>query len=212
MVNGTGVPASKYPALLEHFASWGFIVIGNEQEFSWQGDGADASLDYLLHENENTSSVFYGKIDTENIGIVGHSQGGVGVFNATTTESHADLYKAAAALSPTSETVAGNLNWSYDISAVSIPMLMITGTAEFEVNSVIPYEELCTMYAKLSGDKVMARRTGAAHERTLYKATGYVTAWFMWQLLGDKEAAKAFVGEDAEILNNELYQDVDKNF
>ena len=61
-------------------------------------------------------------------------------------------------------------------------------------------------------DKVMARRTGAAHERTLYKATGYVTAWFMWQLLGDKEAAKAFVGEDAEILNNELYQDVDKNF
>lgn len=30
MVNGTGVYASKYPALFNHLASWGFIVIGNE--------------------------------------------------------------------------------------------------------------------------------------------------------------------------------------
>ena len=30
MVNGTGVYASKYPALFKHLASWGFIVIGNE--------------------------------------------------------------------------------------------------------------------------------------------------------------------------------------
>ncbi len=29
----------------------------------------------------------------------------------------------------------------------------------------------------------------------------------MWQLQGDKEAAKAFVGDDAELLHNELYQD-----
>lgn len=208
MVNGIGVSASKYPALLEQFASWGFIVIGNEQEFSWQGDGADASLDYLLRENENTDSVFYGKVDADNIGIVGHSQGGVGVFNGITIQSHGGIYKAAVALSPTSETVANNLNWSYDISAVSVPMLMITGTAEFEVNSVIPYEELCTMYKKVSGDKGMARITDAAHEQTLYRATGYVTAWFTWQLLGDEEAAKVFVGEDAELLSNDLYQDV----
>ncbi|MCD7803134.1 MAG: hypothetical protein LUH09_09625 [Clostridiales bacterium] len=64
------------------------------------------------------------------------------------------------------------------------------------------------MYEKVSGDKVMARITGAAHEQTLYKATGYVTAWFMWQLQGDEEAAKAFVGEDAELLSNDLYQNV----
>ncbi len=152
--------------------------------------------------------MFYGKVDVDNIGIVGHSQGGVGVFNGITTQSHSGIYKVAAALSPTSETVANNLNWSYDISAVSIPMLMVTGTAEFEVNSVIPYEELCTMYEKVSGDKVMARITGAAHEQTLYKATGYVTAWFMWQLQGDEEAANAFVGDEAELLSNDLYQDV----
>ena len=31
-VNGSGVKASKYSALLKHMASWGFIAIGTEEE------------------------------------------------------------------------------------------------------------------------------------------------------------------------------------
>lgn len=46
------------------------------------------------------------------------------------------------------------------------------------------------------------------HDDMLYSAEGYVTAWFMWQLKGDNEASKAFIGEKAELLNNKLYQDV----
>ena len=41
----------------------------------------------------------------------------------------------------------------------------------------------------------------------LYSADGYVTAWFMWQLQGDEEAAKEFVGDKPELMNNELYQE-----
>ena len=33
----------------------------------------------------------------------------------------------------------------------------------------------------------------------LYSADGYVTAWFMWQLKSDQNAAKAFVGSDAAL-------------
>lgn len=57
----------------------------------------------------------------------------------------------------------------------------------------------------------MARRKDADHGDMLYFADGYVTAWFMWQLQGDSEAAKAFVGDNAEILSNELYQDQKSN-
>jgi len=35
---------------------------------------------------------------------------------------------------------------------------------------------------------------------------GYVITWFMWQLQGDEEAAKAFRGETPEIMNSQLYQ------
>lgn len=33
----------------------------------------------------------------------------------------------------------------------------------------------------------------------------------MWQLQNDEEASKAFIGDNAEILNNTLYQDINKN-
>lgn len=52
-----------------------------------------------------------------------------------------------------------------------------------------------------------ALRPGMDHGKMLYSADGYVTAWFMWHLQGDQNAAKAFVGDDAELPANPLYQD-----
>lgn len=208
MVNGSGVLASNYPAVFQHYASWGFVVIGNEHDSSWQGDSSDASLAWLLNENSNPESVFYQRIDLNAIGIVGHSQGGVGVFNAITVQPHCDLYKCAVALSPTSERVAEAIGWHYDTSKVSSPVLMFAGTEGwFETESVIPLEDMNTMYDRIPVGKAMARRIGAEHGQMLYSADGYVTAWFMWHLRGDEEAALAFIGENPEIAENPLYQD-----
>ena len=52
-----------------------------------------------------------------------------------------------------------------------------------------------------------AVRNDADHGQMLYYADGYVTAWFMWLLQDDKEAAQAFIGEKPELLTNPLYQD-----
>ena len=82
MVNGTGVAASKYKPVFDHLASWGFIVIGNEDESAGGGASAAASLDYILTLNSDSNSKFSGKIDVDNIGIGGHSQGGLGAINA----------------------------------------------------------------------------------------------------------------------------------
>lgn len=63
MVNGTGVYSSKYPALFKHLASWGFIVIGNEDPSTCSGSSADTTLAWLLNENEDPDSRFYQKVD-----------------------------------------------------------------------------------------------------------------------------------------------------
>ncbi len=68
-------------------------------------------------------------------------------------------------------------------------------------------KKMIDMYNKIPSSKVMMRRIGAEHGTMLYSADGYVTAWFMWQLQGDEEASKAFVGDNPEILKNGLYQD-----
>lgn len=210
--NGSGVKASKYPALFQHLASWGFIVVGNEDPRSGNGDSSDKSVAFLLKQNEDKTSPIYHKADLKNIGISGHSQGGAGVFYAITDAQYGKYYKSAVALSPTNEETATGLKYGYNPALVRIPTLMLAGTkGDFETKMVLPIEMMKQTYSKLKGIKVMARKKGCEHGQMLYSADGYVTAWFMWQLKSDHNAAKAFVGNDAEIKSNKLYQDVNIN-
>ncbi len=206
-LNGTGVKASRYSAQFKHYASWGFVAIGTEEEESWDAVAADASLTYLLEENDNSNSIFYKKIDFDNVGAIGHSQGGAGVFNAITEMEHSSIYKTAVSLSPTHEELANNLGWHYDLTKIKIPLLMLAGTkGDFETKSVIPLEKMKEMYNKISSPKAMARRKEAEHGHMLYSADGYAISWFMWKLQNDSNAQNGFIGE-AELLNNSLYSD-----
>ena len=205
--NGSSVKGSTIKYLLMHYASWGFIVIDNEDPNTWSGESADKTLALLLTEADKKDSVFYQKVDKDNIGIIGHSQGGVCVFNAITTQSNNSLYKAAVAVSPTQEELAEALHWPYDLTKVNIPIMMLAGTGEADANTVIPLDKMEKMYAKISSPKLMARKTGIDHDLTDSDMDGYVTAWMMWQLKDDQEAAKAFLGDSAELLANTLYQD-----
>lgn len=210
--NGSGTPISKYPAVPKHYASWGFIVIGTEEENSWNGFGAEMSIRHLQRLNENAqieggkANIFYQKVDLSNVGIVGHSQGGVGVLNAITVQSHRDVYKAAVSLSPTNKELAHALEWDYDAALVNTPIMLVSGAGGGD-DWVVTGEQLESIYNDISDNKIMLRRNNTVHNEVLYSPDGYVTAWFMWQLQGDQDAAKAFVGDSAEILTNPLYQD-----
>lgn len=207
--NGTGVTASKYPTLFQHLASWGFIVIGNEDPGSGNGSSSDKSVAFLLKQNEDKTSPIYHKADIYDIGISGHSQGGAGVFNAITDAKYGKYYKTAVALSPTNEESAAGLKWGYNPTLVDIPTLLLAGDkGDFETKLVLPIEKMKQTYNKLNGTKVMARKKECEHGQMLYSADGYVTAWFMWQLKGDQNAAKAFIGNNAELKSNNLYHDV----
>lgn len=217
--NGTGVKASKYPALLEHLASWGFVAIGTEEQYSWNGFSCEMCTRLLikLNETENISdwdtNPFYGNIDLDNIGVSGHSQGGVGVINTITNTNHADLYKCAFAASPSNMELSHALEWDYDASLVDIPIMLVSGTGSIDENTVVSLSQLQDIYKVIpdSTSKIMARRAGADHSDMLYITDGYMTAWFMWHLQGDQEAEKAFVGDGAEISNNLLYIDLKSN-
>ena len=52
---------------------------------------------------------------------------------------------------------------------------------------------------------------GAEHAEIQMKTDGYMTAWMLYQLQGDEEAGKALTGENAEILHNANWQDIEKN-
>lgn len=190
-------------------------MIGNEETYSWNAFGAEMAVRHLERLNDNETlddrkNIFYQKIDFDNVGIIGHSQGGVGVFNAITNTEHKDIYKTAIALSPTNKELAESLEWPYDAAKIGIPVMLVSGEGGGD-DWVVTLEGLTDIYNDINSQKVMLRRKNAPHGVTQYSEDGYVMAWFMWHLQGDEHAAGAFVGGHAELLHNELYQDYDRN-
>lgn len=228
IANGTGITASKYKTFFKHLASWGFIVVGNEDENSRTGASSSVTLDFMLKLNEDSKSDFQGKIDVDNIGIGGHSQGGVGTINALTNQDNGNYYKAMYTASATSsfwgqEDQLGR-EWSYDVSKVNIPYFMVAGTGYYDAGTAEDItttegQGICPLWSlkKNYGDipngvtKIMARRVNTDHSDMLTHGDGYMTAWFMYWLKGDIEAGNVLFGDNAEILTNANWQDVVKN-
>ena len=211
-LNGTGTPASKYPALQEHLASWGFITIANEENNSFYGEGVELSIRYLLfadtYSSNDDESPLKGHIDFDNIGVTGHSQGGIGVINGITIHPHSDMIKAAVMLSSTETDMAKAFLWDSDSSLIHANTMMIGSTGQTD-SAISPLESMQKTYDNISDNvaKVLARRNDCDHGEMLYFADGYVTAWFMFFLQGDEIAGKAFTGEYPEFMLNELYTD-----
>ena len=218
VVNASGTPASSFEPFFQRLATWGFIVVGNEDPQTGNGQTASITLDAVL--SLDSGSVLYGKIDTENIGIVGYSQGGAGAICAVTNFENGSRYKTIFTGSAAYPTLAKNMGWEYDASKIAIPYFMVAGKSddsgtdpETGFGGVAPLSSLIANYNSISDDipKVRTRAVGAEHEQMLMRSDGYMTAWMLWQLTGDQDAATVFVGEDAEILHNANWQDVERN-
>ena len=219
-VNASGTPAAKYEPFFKRLSSWGFIVVGNEDPQTGTGETTSETLDFML--NLPADSVIFGRVDYENIGLVGYSQGGAGAICALTNYDTGKYYKTIFTGSAAYPLLAKNLGWEYDVSKIQVPYFMTAGTGKSDdsgtdpnssFGGVSPLSALEENYNNIPDSvvKVRARAVGAEHEEMLARTDGYMTAWMLYQLYGDEEAGQAFWGEDAEILSNANWQDIEKN-
>lgn len=222
VTNASNMAALNYEPFFERLASWGFVVAGNDDRQSGTGNSSSQALDYILKLNGNSDSVLCGKIDEENIGIVGYSQGGAGALRAITEFDNSNKFKVIFTGSAAHEYLS-QMWGGYKASKVSIPWFMTGGTGTSddagvddpttEWGGVAPLSSLIANYNNMSNDvfKIRARVTGAEHEDMQEKTDGYMTAWMLYHLQGNEEAGSVFIGEKAEILNNSNWQDIEKN-
>lgn len=215
--NGAGVSYQKYEPIFEHLATWGFIVIGNDDKSSWDGLSSAQSLNFALTLNNDPKSSLYKKIDLEKIGLAGHSQGGVAVLNAVNKQKNGNLYRSIFGASTTKLSLAKALKWDYDINQITIPYFYVAGTGGFDAGNlkdpnsgIAPLQSMQENFVTLPNQTpvIMARRKDSDHGKMLYIADGYMTAWFLYTLKGDRQAKLVFVGKSAEISHNPLWQDV----
>lgn len=206
MVNGTGLKALHYRPVFEHLASWGFIVIGNDDSNAWNGRSAIVSLEKALCQNSMENSPLYQRIDLHRIGVVGHSQGAMGAINAATED---DRFKVLYAASCPQKSLAKKLDWSYSMKTISIPTMLVAGT-EWIDRHISPLDSLLLLAEELPNTTPMllGRLKGVEHRYVLHEGDAYMTAWLRHFLANDADAAAALASDNPEILNNPRWQNV----
>lgn len=215
--NGTGIPYQKYEPVLARLASWGFMVIANDDKSSWDGVSSSWSLAKLDELNADKNSIFYQKLNTNNAGIAGHSQGGVGAINGATQFTNSRQFKSIYTASMPKLALAQALKWNYHVNKIAVPYFATAGMGKVDAgdgkdkkSGIAPLWSMQENAGQINNHNltVMARRTQTDHGDMLHRGGGYMTAWFRYTLLNDVNAGKAFVGTNPEIKHNEQWQDV----
>ena len=68
LLNGTTSTCDLDEPIFEHLASWGFIVVGNTDRNTGLGYSAEWGLELMDKLAADRKSVFFQKIDEENLG------------------------------------------------------------------------------------------------------------------------------------------------
>ncbi len=193
--NGTGCPTWTYTALLEQLARGGYIVIADDTVMSADGTAQIDSIDFILRLNADKSSVFYKKVDTVNLGVCGHSQGGRSCVNAAQADQRIRCVVSIAGSSYTEEA-----------SGLKAPCLFLTGTNDLVVLSA----QWCKpAYDAVAGRAAYASLKGGIHTTCMthpQKVSGYVIDWFDAYLKKDK-TARAVFQTGGKLANDSAWRD-----
>lgn len=201
--NGSFATPAEYPGLLDHLASWGFVVVATTTTEAGTGDEMRAALAWLLNDAHDPASRFHGVIDPEHIGAMGHSQGAGGTVRAATMSGGLIDTTVTVAL-PNPVFVTPLKNNEYDPSKLPGPALFLGGTEDV----ISPALVNRWFFDQAQHGSAIAMLNGADHnaiQGTGGGFLGYVAAWFRYQLMDDAVAARAFTGSDPELLANPAF-------
>jgi hypothetical protein len=201
--NGTNATPGQYYGLLNHLASWGFVVVAVDDPTTGTGTEMLAAAQYMVQKDSDGASIFYQKLDTTKVGAIGHSQGAGGTVNAT---NHSNgLIKTAVTIALPNQiwVSAGD---EYYVNQFTVPVLFLGGATDIIIAS--PSTQT-GYYNQVPGAAAVAVLKGAGHntiQQTGGGFLGYINAWMMYVLRNDTTARGAFVGAPPEFTTNTAWQ------
>jgi len=195
--NGTGGSCDGPSApVLDHLASWGFVVVCPNSGSTGWGTEIWAGAQHLIAQAGNPSSIFHGELDTAAVGAAGHSQGATGAANATVLSNGVITSTVGLA------TVDPGFHFPADqlpaFGQIDDPIFFVSGTADFLTSQ----SSQQNYFNQVRGPAAKAAVVGADHNSMIPASLGYVTAWFRYTLGDDGFARQAFVGSPPEINAN----------
>jgi hypothetical protein len=173
----------QYLPLMQHLASHGFLVIASLSTTTSRGDPLPtiAGLDWLLQQAEDSSSPYYHRLDTANIGQLGHSEGGM----STCMSASEPRYKALA-------TICGTRS----LTGVHTPMLFYCGGKDTTVKCDGVREVFLTVKDQPAFfiDELASDHGWWVYQGAKGVSLSMAAAWFRVHLMNDTANRKYFYG------------------
>ncbi|RKS08189.1 hypothetical protein DFP74_3883 [Nocardiopsis sp. Huas11] len=197
--NGTFAFPVVYRDLLLHWASHGFVVAAANTPQSNLGISMRAGIDMLERRDADPGSDFHGRIDLDNIGASGHSQGGA----ASIVVGDDPRVDTVLPIQP------GPLA---DIDDVDDPVLLLAGQRD---SIVFPWLVKAFYNDADHIPAIYGEVRGADHFTVVGDPGPFAaptTAWFRLHLMGDQAAYPEFFGSDCGICTDSgTWSDVRRN-
>lgn len=201
---------------LSEIASYGFLVIAigpmpQEGEKGTGGSSASqmtAAINWAVAQNDNEKSAFYHKLDLSKIAISGMSCGGLQTLEvasdprvSTTVVCNSGIFINPATAMPGMPDLKKD-----DLLKIHTPTLYILG-GEKDIAYVNGMDD----FSKINHVPVFVANMDVGHGGTYAQAHGgefakVAIAWFSWQLKGDSDAARWFVGSPCGLSGNSLWK------
>ncbi len=189
----------QYLPLMNHLASHGFVVIASLSTTTSRGDPLPtiAGLNWLLERAEDSASPYYHRLDTANIGQLGHSEGAM----STCMSASEPRYKALA-------TICGTRT----LTGLHTPILFYCGGKD----TVVPCSGVRDVFLTVKDQPAFfIDELASDHGWWVYQGAKGVSlsmaaAWFRVHLMGDTANRKYFYGSSCTFCTDSRVQ-VERN-
>lgn len=193
--NGTCGQTGGYAGLLATLASHGYVVFASNSRWTNGGNNEMLkALDFAKAENENDKSPLYKRLDLSKVGAMGHSQGASATAAAAKDERIKSiiLWNGASSSGQPAKpflTVSGDR----DINSPTVASLSSFTNAAKQPGAWLFYHKVLETGGNVTGHLTLMEQPE--------RVTDVTIAWWDYQLKGDQEARKQFVGDDCGLCN-----------
>ncbi len=206
---------------LSEVASHGFLVIaiGPMPKEGERGNGRSISsqlldaIDWAIEQNTDKTNVFHKKIDTSKIAVSGMSCGGLQTLEvAPDPRITTAVVCNSGILKNPGSGMPGMPNLPKEqLEKLHTPTLYLLGG-----ESDIAYENGMDDYNRINHVPVFVGNMDVGHGGTYGQPHGgefakVATAWYKWQLKGDKKAGKLFTGNPCQLSKLDIWTVEKKN-
>jgi len=165
-----------------------------------------AALDWALAQNADPASPFHGKLDPEAVAVSGFSCGGIQALEIAADPRVKTVVVMNSGLFTDGSRITGMDAPKSLLETLHTPTLYILGG-----ESDIAYANGMDDFARINHVPVMVANLDVGHGGTYWEPNGgaaaaVTVAWLKWQLRGDADAAKWFVGSDCRLCTDPAWK------